>query len=105
MELLDDMKVKDIKRYHIEKLVSEIQIEGYICTSKSVLKMAKNIFDYGIENDIIYKNPCASIIVKYKKGERRPLTENEKEILDRAKLTLKENAFISLLRYTGIKKR
>lgn len=104
MDSLKEMKIKDIKRYHIEKLVSEIQKEGHSNTARQVLKMLSNIFDYAIENDIIYKNPCFGLSVKHKKKTKRPLTENEKNIIDNMKATPKEKAFIYLLRYTGIRR-
>lgn len=104
MESLNDMKVKDVKRYHIEKLVSEIQKEGYTNTARTTLKMLSNIFDYAIENDIIYKNPCFGLTAKHTMKKKRPLTDTEKTILDNMKVTVKEKAFICLLRYTGIRR-
>lgn len=104
IKTIGELKVKDIKRYNIECLVSDIQKEGYINTSKTVLSMLKKIFDYAVENDIVYKNPCSGLSVKYKKKGKRTLTEAEKKIIDTAEMNLKDKAFLYLLRYTGIRR-
>lgn len=102
---IDEIKVKDLKRYHIESLICDITNEGKTFTAKAVLKKIENILDYAVENDIILKNPCIGLSVRHKKKSKRVLTEEEKRILDEIDkadgLTLKEKALILLFRYTG----
>jgi integrase len=104
IDVIGGMKVKDIRRYNIESLLSDIQKEGYTNTAKSVLGMLRNIFDYAISNDIIYKNPCLNLSVKHKAKAKRVLTNREKQIIENDIIDVKDKVFIYLLRYTGIRR-
>lgn len=103
-DILNDMPVKDIKRYHVESLISDILKDELENTSLSVLKMLRRIFDHAIESDIIYKNPCTGLSVKHKKEPKRVLTDNEKKILDETDIDTRDKAILYLLRYTGIRR-
>lgn len=103
MHSIDEIKVKNIKRYNIEILIAEIQQKGHSNTSKAVLGMLSSIFEYAVENDIIYKNPCKGLTVKHQYKTKRALTEEERELINKADLTLREKAFTYLLRYTGMR--
>lgn len=104
IEPISTMRVKDIKRYNIESLISDILKEGHENTAQSVLKMLRKIFDYAIDNDIIYKNPCNGLSVKHKQKEKRVLTDSEKDIIDNSEIPLRDKAILYLLRYTGIRR-
>jgi Site-specific recombinase XerD len=104
IEAIQTMKVKDVKRYNIESLISDIQKEGYSNTAQRVLKLLKDIFDYAVENDIVYKNPCMGLSVKHTEKVKRILTEDETKIIDTAQMPSRDKAFVYLLRYTGMRR-
>lgn len=62
---IGDCKVADVKPAHIDEIIRQLYIENPNTkkpTSKKVLKnivdCATRIFDYAIENELIYKNPA-----------------------------------------------
>jgi len=104
MKPLDELKVKDIKRYNIECLLGEIQEQGKICTSNEVLKLLRILFNYAIEIDVIVKNPCMGLSVKYDSKKKRTLTEEEKNIIETVDMPIKDKMILYMLRYTGIRR-
>lgn len=104
IEAIGEMKVKDVKRYNVECLLNEIQKNGYISKSRTVLTVMRSIFNYAVENDIIAKNPCLGLSVKYEPKEKRILTDIEKDLIDKADLSKKDKAFLYLLRYSGMRR-
>jgi site-specific recombinase XerD len=104
IKTIGELKVKDIKRYNIECLISDIQKEGYSNTAKTALAMLNRIFKYAVANEIVYKNPCADLSVKHKINGKRILTESEKKIIETADMNIKDKAFLYLLRYTGVRR-
>jgi integrase len=99
------LRVKDVTRYTIETLLADIQKEGLYNTSERILSMLYSIFEFAVDNDIIAKNPCKGLSVKYELKKKRVLTPSEKDNIDNATgLTYKESAFLLLLRYTGMRR-
>lgn len=105
-ESIGEMKVKDVSMYTVESLLSDLQKEGYYNLSQSVLYRLRTIFDYAVQNDIILKNPCNNLSVKYDTKEKRVLTEEEKNNINTLLhlLTLKEKVVLLTLRYTGMRR-
>ncbi len=102
---IGDMKVKDVTMYTVESLLAGTQKEGLYKTSDSILIMLKAIFDYAIQNDIIARNPCKGLTVKYDEKNKRVLTEEEKENINNASaLKDREKVFLLLMRYTGMRR-
>lgn len=100
------MKVKDVTIYTVEKFITDIEKEGHSGTASSILtKLLRPMFDFAIDNDIISKNPCRNISVKYDKKIKRILTKEEKNNISNCNcLSTKEKAFLFLLRYTGMRR-
>ena len=98
------MKLKEIRPYTIEHFLDEIIKEGHPSTAKLTLILLRNIFDYAVSIDLILKNPCNDIHIKYQAKKKRILTEEEKENIKNASLSLRDQALLSLLRYTGMRR-
>lgn len=94
-------KIKDIKKYDIEQLLSDMQ--NIPTTANKTLKYVKRILNDAIDNDIIVKNVANNIKpLKVIKNERIPLTIEEDKILISSKH--KYAPFFILMRYTGMRK-
>jgi len=94
-------KIKDIKKYDIEQLLSDMQ--NTPTTANKTLAYIKRILNDAIDNDIIIKNVANNIKpLKVIKNERKPLTIDEDKILISS--THKYAPFFILMRYTGMRK-
>ena len=81
LEPLNDMQITDIKLYHLQKLIDEIDTSwSFKNGCKSVLNM---IFEYAFKNDFISTNKVKFIELgkKEKVIERKIFTQKEIEIL------------------------
>ncbi|MSS64563.1 tyrosine-type recombinase/integrase [Velocimicrobium porci] len=101
---IGEMKVKKVTSYTVESLLEPYISSKKTATAKDILATLKSLFDYAIKNDIVYKNPCADLIVRHIPEKRRALTEFEKILIEKATIPEKENAFINILRYTGMRR-
>lgn len=70
------------------------------------LKVYRKVFYFfAIQNDIIVKNPCKVLSVKYERNKKRVLTQQEKDsIVNSTDLSDKEYILLLLLRYTGMRR-
>lgn len=94
-------KIKDIKKYDIEQLLSNMQ--NIPTTANKTLGYIKRILNDAIDNDIIIKNVANNIKpFKIVKNERKPLTIEEDKLLINSKH--KYAPFFILMRYTGMRK-
>lgn len=94
-------KIKDIKKYDIEQLLSDMK--NTPTTANKTLGYVKRILNDAIDNDIIIKNVANNIKpLKVVKNERMPLTIEEDKIL--LSSTHKYAPFFILMRYTGMRK-
>ena len=81
LEPLNDMYISDIKLYHLQKLIDEIDSSwSFKNACKSLLNM---IFEYAFKNDFISTNKVKFIELgkKEKVIERKVLTQKEIEVL------------------------
>lgn len=104
MAVIGEMKIKKITRFTIESFLEPYITSGRTATAKQLLVALKSMFNYAVDNDIVFKNPCNDIIVKHVSDERRALTEFEKMLIVKSNLPSKEKAFVSILRYTGMRR-
>ena len=94
-------KIKDIKKYDIEQLLSDMK--NTPTTANKTLGYVKRILNDAIDNDITIKNVANNIKpLKVIKNERMPLTIDEDKIL--LSSTHKYAPFFILMRYTGMRK-
>lgn len=100
--LLGEMKVSEVKKFHIEEALTILKERGNASAAET-LQLLNKFFNYCIEHDVIYKNPCMGLSVGYTPKEKRRLTKEELDKLETADLLNKDRAFILVLRYTGMR--
>ncbi|WP_270614027.1 tyrosine-type recombinase/integrase [Blautia massiliensis (ex Durand et al. 2017)] len=87
--LLSDMKISQIKQYHIKKWIAELKEKGQKNSSiKRYETLLSTVLQFAVKNDLIRKNPCADCgrEIKVEPVNKRALTVNEqKALLDFAK--------------------
>lgn len=101
---IGNVKLKNLKPYHIQEIVTDLVKLGYTDLTKRTLAECKRILNDAVVNDVISKNVAFSIKApKFPKNERKPLTVLEdKKVLDLA-LEHKYGLFILVLRYCGLR--
>lgn len=63
------------------------------------------IYTKAIAEELLQKNPCANLEkVKYKAPEKRPLTDLEKEAIEKADLRIEDRVYLGLLYYCGLRR-
>lgn len=99
------MRIVSIKPFTINRFLDDFRINGRSSTAYRLREMLKTIFNAAIAQEIIYKNPCDSIKVRYEAKEKRTLTEIEKRKIEKSNnLCLKDIALLYALRYTGARR-
>ena len=105
---IEDIKICDLTRSHVQLVINLNKDHARTCiivlqTLKQVLYSA--VLD-GILSEKAYLNAISKIDTpKYKKTEKKPLAESEKEALLNCSLDDKKRAFVSLLYYCGLRKQ
>lgn len=107
LAFLEYTKLSDIRNSHFQQAINYALDKPRTCqqiyiTFKQVINMAvlDNHIGKGMAELI-----CADInLPKYIPGEKRTLTSIEKAALDKAELTDRERAFITLIQYCGIRR-
>ena len=96
------LKVRDIRSTHLQALINECNALPRTCEQ---MRMAlRQIFKQAIEDDIITKNPAASLeLPRHVKKEKRALTSEEKAAVRDADLNERERAFVSILLGCGLR--
>ena len=79
IEALHDLKIKDVKVFHIKNEISKTMDTPRLA---GVVRVLLNmLFDYAVENDIVEKNCARLAKIKIKQGEQKivhkPFTESE----------------------------
>lgn len=95
------MKIKNIKIYHIQDMMKDM--EDIPTTAKKTLQLTKRILNYAVDNDVVIKNVAQYLKApKIIKKEKRPLTLEEDAILLNS--TNKYTPYFLMMRYTGLRK-
>lgn len=102
-ESLYDMPLNMIRQSDIQLLISTKSIYPRIC--EQITLTLRQIFDMAVNDDLIAKNPCRNIeLPRHVKGEKRALTDAEKQAIKNAEgLTEFQRAFIHLLYGSGMR--
>lgn len=101
---IGNIKLKKLKPYHIQEVVTEMIKSGYTDLTKRTLSECKRILNDAVINDVIYKNVALGIKTpKFQKNERKPLTQIEDEKVLNFALSHKYGLFILVLRYCGLR--
>lgn len=102
---IGDITVKKLKQSHIEEFRKEMIKVGKISWYNKCLYTIRATMIYAVQKDIIARDITAgmSSIIQDKK-EKRSLTKNERNLIEKADLNEFESCFINLLLYTGLRR-
>lgn len=101
---IGNIKMKNLKPYHIQEIVTDMVKNGYTDIVKRTLAECKRVLNDAIINDIISKNVALGITTpKFPKNERIPLTQEEDKRVLALALAHKYGLFILILRYCGLR--
>lgn len=82
--LLSDMKISQIKQYHIKKWIADLKSKGAKASSiKTYETLLSTVLRFAVKNDLIRKNPCADCgrEIKIEPTSKRALTAKEQSAL------------------------
>lgn len=101
---LGHIKLKDLKKHHIQELINQKHADGLTRTLEMIKLTIRQILNQAVEDEYIYKNVAKKLdmpshIVKPK----RTLTDYEISLIGKADITLKANAFLYTLLWTGVR--
>lgn len=103
--VVGNMYVVDVKTTHLQLAMNELVSKTYKpSTIIRSFKVLRRVFDYAMDNDIILKNPCNSVILpKNNKPKQRVMTIEEQNIfVDAVQNDFYRNLFMFLLS-TGVR--
>lgn len=96
------MKICDIRATHLQAIINEYADQPRTC--EQIKLTLRQIFKQAIEDDIITKNPAASLeLPRHILKVKRALTDEEKAALKAADLTVGERAFITIAYGCGLR--
>lgn len=99
---LADMELLQVKRSDV--LIAIAALEGHYDLQRRLRMTLNQIFESAIDDGLLYKNVCRNITIgKKPKTEQRNFTAQEKHAILTANLTPKEEIFVLLLYYTGMR--
>lgn len=107
LSFLSEIKLSDIKNSHFQKAVNNQIDHPRTCqqifvTFKQIIRMASTD-GYLSENDV--KNIFTDIsLPKYRKPEKRPLNDIEKDAFKKVVLSDRDRAFLNIIYYCGLRK-
>ncbi|OCN03554.1 hypothetical protein A4S06_05180 [Erysipelotrichaceae bacterium MTC7] len=99
---LDHLNLDEITRQHIQTIINENIAHPRACQKIKIC--AKQIFELAIIDGWISKNPCNGLVIpKYVASDKRPLNDNENYLSDHAEFTERQQAFVYLIKYFGLR--
>lgn len=99
---LSGMKLCDIRATHLQAVINEYAEQPRTC--EQIKLTLRQIFKQAIEDDLVLKNPAASLeLPRHILKEKRALTDEEKTALKSADLTVEERAFITIAYGCGLR--
>lgn len=102
---LGNLKLKNIKTYHIQDLINSKQKEGLTDTVRKILNYIKSILDMAVSNDFVIKNVASSIKrERFKTQHKQPLNKFERSVIEEVAKTHKHGDMILTFLYTGVRR-
>lgn len=100
---LDDLPLTEITQDDCQDLINKVKDKPRTCQK---IKITLNqVFESAIQANLMYRNPSKGIsLPKYRSKPKRPLTASEKVLLDACVFTQREQMYIDLIRYYGLRK-
>lgn len=103
-QYIGDIRIRDLKPFHIQSLVTGMQKEGFTDITNRTLMECKRVLEDAVNNDIVSRNVANGIKkIKIQKNERKPLTLEEDRKVYQCAMQNKYGLFILLLRYCGLR--
>lgn len=96
------LKLKEVKAPFIQRFLNDVLDDGHKRTAEALYYILKTILDYGVNNDLIAKNPIAAVKIplhERETGQALPLSL-ERDFVKKIAGTTYELTFITLL-YAG----
>ena len=103
---IGDIKIKDLKQSHIEAFRASMLKSGKLAQYNLCLSRIKAIVRYAVQKDIAAKDITVGMkrIKNDGQKQRRSLTPEERQLINKAPLDSFEFCFVNLLLYTGLRK-
>ncbi len=100
------MKLKDLKPYHLQSIINKMAKDSLsTSTMKKAKQTAVRILNVGVENDLIMRNVFANVKVPtIEPHERRALTEEEKELVNRTWRGHRMGHAVMIMMYCGLRR-
>lgn len=100
---IGDIRLRDLKKSDIQIMINKNA--EHFRTCEQLRMTVKQMLTAAVEDGLIYKNVGLNIKLppKYKE-EKRPLTEAEKTAIKKTVFTVKENTFIYIILYCGLRR-
>jgi integrase len=96
-------KLNEISRQDLQQIINEAAAKPRTCQKIAVV--FGSIFKQAEIDSLIVKNPMVGIKVPaYHPEEKRPLTDNEKTLLDETEFTQKQKVFLTVIQNYGLRK-
>lgn len=103
-EYIGNIKLSNLKQFHIQQIVTEMQKKGYKDVTNRTLAEVKRVLEDAVINDVISKNVANGVKkIRYSKNERKFLTLAEDKKVYECALIHKYGLFILILRYCGLR--
>ncbi len=82
--IIGALKLKDIRKMHLQGIINDMAQSGYAEKTMSELKqIACQVLDMAVDNDMIARNPFATVKVpKVEREERKPIGELERRLIE-----------------------
>lgn len=102
---IGNIRLSSLKPHHVQEMINNIIQLEHTRTAEIVKLTIRQIVKQAIIEEYIYKDVTVNIsIPKKEKPQKRALTDEEKEFIQRAELNIKERAFVDILYYTGLRR-
>lgn len=101
---LGDIKLKDLKKYHVQQIINEKAEEGLTRTLEIIKLTINQILDQAIDDEFIYRNVAKKVeLPRFENRPKRALTDKELYYIENADLPLRLKAYTYTLLMTGIR--
>lgn len=100
---INDIRLMDLRKIDVQMLINS---KSKSSETQRMIKITMNqMIEDAIDDGLVYKNVCRSIkISRQAESQKRALTDKEKEAIKNCEFTHKEQAFIDILLYTGLRR-
>ncbi len=78
-----EMKVKDLRPMHLQRIINEMAKSGYAQKSMQMVKQtASQVLDHAMQNDLVYRNVFEKLKVPHVESiPREPITEEQRDLI------------------------